>query len=313
MTRVGTHAVSRIRTLTPADDLGAVFAALAGVDPKWRADVGVPEPVDGWIRGDDFRDATRGPFQALLARMAARTKTADRMTLAASFALRFGWAGAIAIAPYLTHRCVPHVPLDNISIKFRETTLFERTALHVAHGWRESSDVTSGGARDDADHDTDHDTNHDTGNDASGGPLLQGPLLQRLRDELQGQAEPVVRALYDWSGFSVKGSWGMITSSWAAQFITVCERLGGQALAAPIMEAFFAGTDDVARMQPRTHPVSMQGVTHLYQRRASCCRYYLLPQGDLCASCPLVSHEERLSRNTEFMAKQLARASVASV
>jgi ferric iron reductase protein FhuF len=280
MTRVGTHAVSRIRTLTPADDLRAVFAALEGVDPKWRVEIGLPEAVDGWIRGDDFRDAARGPFHALLARMAARAKTADRMTLAASFALRFGWAGAIAIAPYLMHRCVPHVSLDNISIKFRETTLFERTALHVPHGWRDSSDATSGGA----------------------------PLLQLLRDELQSQAEPVVRALYDWSGFSVKGSWGMITSSWASQFISVCERLGGQALAAPIMEAFFAGTDDVARMQPRTHPVSMQGITHLYQRRASCCRYYLLPQGDLCASCPLVSHEERLSRNTEFMARQLARA-----
>lgn len=60
-------------------------------------------------------------------------------------------------------------------------------------------------------------------------------------------------------------------------------------------------------MRPRTHAVTMEGVTNLYQRRASCCRYYLLPQGDLCASCPLVSQEERLQRNREFMAKQLAR------
>jgi len=60
-------------------------------------------------------------------------------------------------------------------------------------------------------------------------------------------------------------------------------------------------------MQPRMHAVTMDGVTHLYLRRASCCRYYLLPQGDLCASCPLVSHDERLRRNREFMAKQLSR------
>ena len=32
-------------------------------------------------------------------------------------------------------------------------------------------------------------------------------------------------------------------------------------------------------------------------RRASCCRIYLLPRMELCASCPLVSQEERLARN----------------
>jgi hypothetical protein len=37
---------------------------------------------------------------------------------------------------------------------------------------------------------------------------------------------------------------------------------------------------------------------------------YLLPQGNLCASCPLVSHDERLRRNAEFMERQLVRASV---
>jgi ferric iron reductase protein FhuF len=257
-----------------------VFAALEGMDPKWRVQIGQPEPTDGWIRGTDFTDAKAGPFHALLLRMCERAKTADRKTIAASFALRFGWAGSVAIAPFLTHRCVPRVGLDNISIKFRETTLFERTALHETDGWHDAdarADSTS--------------------------------LLRRLREELHQQAAPVVRAMYDWSGFAAKGSWGMITSSWAAQFITVCERLGSQALAAPIMEAFFAGDDDIGRMQPRTHPVTMRGVTHLYQHRASCCRYYLLPQGDLCASCPLVSHDERLRRNTEFMERQLSKVS----
>jgi hypothetical protein len=75
----------------------------------------------------------------------------------------------------------------------------------------------------------------------------------------------------------------------------------------PTIEAFFAGTDVVARMRPLMHAVSYRDVTHLYQRRASCCRYYLLPQGDLCASCPLVSHEERLARNLAWMQQQLER------
>jgi hypothetical protein len=56
----------------------------------------------------------------------------------------------------------------------------------------------------------------------------------------------------------------------------------GQALALPAIESFFSGDDDIAKMQPKMHPVTLGDVTHLYQRRASCCRYYLLPAGSLC-------------------------------
>ena len=59
------------------------------------------------------------------------------------------------------------------------------------------------------------------------------------------------------------------------------------------LDAFFAGDDIVAAMRPRMHAVSVDGATRLYQRRASCCRMYLLPGGSLCTSCPLVGDEER--------------------
>ena len=91
------------------DRMTSVFAALEGLDPKWRVELGRPQPGDGWIPGDDLRDAKAGAFHALLMRMLERAKTDDRKTIAASFALRIGWAGAVAIAPYLTHRCVPRV------------------------------------------------------------------------------------------------------------------------------------------------------------------------------------------------------------
>ena len=40
-------------------------------------------------------------------------------------------------------------------------------------------------------------------------------LLRELRSALTAQATPVVEALYEWSGFARKGTWGMLTSSWA--------------------------------------------------------------------------------------------------
>jgi hypothetical protein len=53
-----------------------------------------------------------------------------------------------------------------------------------------------------------------------------------------------------------------------------------------------------------TASATLGEVTHLYQRRASCCRYYLLPRGSLCACCPLVSQKERERRNLEWMKKR---------
>jgi ferric iron reductase protein FhuF len=262
--------------------------SLQAIDPKWQIDIGIPDDSPQWIRGTDLADANGGPFRALLDRIGSRTKTSDRKMIAAFFALRFGWAASAAIGPYLIHRCVPDIRLENISLRFREDTLFERTAIHSPSGAVLSNDP------------------------AAGHPLARlvddpSSLLLLLRSELKTQAAPVVDAMYKWSGFSKKGAWGMVTSSWASLFVHVYERLGSQADALPVIQSFFQGADEVASMQPKLHPVTLGSVTHLYQRRASCCRYYLLPQGSLCASCPLVSQEERLVRNLEWMKKQLAR------
>jgi hypothetical protein len=97
----------------------------------------------------------------------------------------------------------------------------------------------------------------------------------------------------------------MITFSRASQFVKVYERFRGQALALSAIDPLSRVTTVSQKMQPKMHPVTLGDVTHLYQLRASCCcRYYLLLTGSLCASCPLVSHEERILRNAAWMEKQ---------
>jgi ferric iron reductase protein FhuF len=120
---------------------------------------------------------------------------------------------------------------------------------------------------------------------------------------------PVVEALHEWSGFARRGTWGMLTSSWASHITGLHGDNRDQRPAMSTLRDFFAGDDLVAIMQPRMHEVTCLGVTHLYQRRASCCRIYLLPNNELCASCPLVSQDERLDRNRAWMKTQLARES----
>jgi ferric iron reductase protein FhuF len=262
-----------------------IYVALRAFNASWSVEVGRPSGM-GWIAGDDLRAASKGPFNDLLRRIGESAGTADRRTIAASFALRYGWSSAMAIAPFLKYSCVPDVSLENISLKFHETGFFERTAIHQARGVMVANDPRA---------------NH---------PAItvvadRYQLLRSLRSALMTQAIPVVEALYDWSGFARRGTWGMLTSSWAAHVINLIEDGRDQRQALPVLHAFFAGDDLVATMQPKLHALTHLGVTHLYQRRASCCRIYLLPQMELCASCPLVSHEERLARNLEWMKTQL--------
>jgi FhuF 2Fe-2S C-terminal domain len=265
----------------------AIYDALRALDASWQVELGVPDGP-GWISGEDLYDATTGPFHALLVRIGERAKTTDRRTIAASFALRYGWASAMAIAPYLRARCVPDIALDNVSFKFRESTFFERTAIHEPRGTVLADDERAA-----------HPTMAAVADAAA--------LRRVLREALVAQATPVVAALYGWSGFAPRGTWGMLTSSWASQFTALGTPHDDQRGLAPELDALFAGDDIVAAMRPRLHAVTCGDATHLYQRRASCCRFYLLPAGELCASCPLVGDEERLARNRAWMQTQLER------
>jgi hypothetical protein len=265
----------------------SIYRELRLVHPTWHVEIGEPHGT-GWIRGTDLRTAVHGPLPALLARAGESLRTSDRRTIAASFVMCYSWSCGIAIAPYLFRQCVPNISLDNVSFKFHENTFFQMAALHRPEGVMLYQDGF---------------TQH---------PYVQWlsspkELMDRLRDGLMQQAEPVVAALYNWSHFSIRGMWGLVTSSWGGQFFNILGALGGQERGLANVRQFFRGNDIVAQMQPDFYPVTFRNVTHIYHRRASCCRFYKIPQGQLCASCPIVSQDERLQRNRAYMQYLLER------
>lgn len=270
-----------------ASPVAEIFDALRSSKATWAPEITTPAGA-GWVAGTALRSATEGPFNAILERIGERARTQDRRTIAASFALRYGWASAMAIAPYLRFHCVPDVSLENVSFKFRESTFLERTAIYEARGT-----VVAGDGR------AAHPTMSTVADDAA--------LLRTLRAALVSQSEAVVDALFHWSGFAHRGTWGLLTSSWASQFTALCENRDDHRSIRPQLEALFEGNDIVYVMRPRMEAVTYGRATHLYQRRSSCCRYYLLPDGELCASCPLVPNEDRLTRNREWMRAQAER------
>jgi len=93
----------------------------------------------------------------------------------------------------------------------------------------------------------------------------------------------------------------MITSSWGSQFVQIMQPIGAQETGLTEAERFFDGHDVVAQMRPHFYPVTRQQCTRIFHRRSACCRYYLIPHGGYCASCPLIPEEESIARNRQWM------------
>jgi ferric iron reductase protein FhuF len=262
--------------------LAEAYEHLQTIHPNWFVVMGKPTGP-GWLCGVDLINPGQEPLCHLFNALGAQWQTADRRTLVASFALRYGWSAGVAIAPFLLCRLVPNVTLENISIKFAGPYhLFERVALHRAEGMIFS---------------TEYSQNLGTLHIASS--LHQ--LRQSLRQTLIQQATPIVEALHQWSRFSIRALWGMITSSWGSQFVQIMQQIGAQEAGLTEAERFFDGHDMVAQMRPHFYPVTHQQGTRIFHRRSACCRYYLIPHGGYCASCPLIPEEESIARNRQWM------------
>ncbi|MEO7998918.1 MAG: hypothetical protein ABI852_15815, partial [Gemmatimonadaceae bacterium] len=221
--------------------ISAIYDSLRAENAAWNVTIDKPSGP-GWISGEEMKDARTGPFNGLLERIGELLNSDDKLTIAASFSVRFGWASAMAIAPYLRFRCVPDISLENVSFKFGPGTFFERTAMYIPRGT-----VVDGDARAD-------NASMTTVSDANA-------LLRSLRDALVAQSAPVVEALHEWSGFAHRGTWGMLTSAWASQFTAYCNNPHDQRDVVPMLDAFFAGDDVVAEMRPIMREVSYAGDT----------------------------------------------------
>jgi ferric iron reductase protein FhuF len=251
--------------------LEATLAQLRTMNAKWAVETG-PQEGNGWIRGVELENVEGGPFAALLTLIRERMKTHDRKIVAASFALRFGWASAVAFAPYFVAARVPDVRLENISLKFSASTLFERLAIHDLR------------------------------------PFQADDPLEALRAVLTAQATPVVEALYAWSRLPRKVIWGQVTSSWGAQFELILRELGRAEEALGMAQTFFAADGAAFAARPELYVVEHRDVRRIYQCRSSCCLYYKVESGGYCASCPLITQNERVARNKQWMERTLSGA-----
>ncbi len=254
---------------TPANKLATAFATLEAMQPRWSIETGQPNSP-GWMPGDSLRDAESGDFNQLLSIIGTRLKTQRRKVIAACFGLRFGWSSGVAFGPFLINKSVADVQLGNLSLKFSEIGLFEKTAFRQLQTFNE-------------------------------GAHWQSPM-QQLQAALVTQAEPIVETLHQWSRFSRQGMWAQIASSWGAQCAQLLQALDRSDETLPFLNEFFSGSSLPVESIPRFYPVTLQGHRRYYHESASCCLYYKVSER-YCSSCPLIDEDERLSRNKAWLQK----------
>jgi hypothetical protein len=260
------------------------FAAKAG--ERAKATLTGSLPAFFWLSHAEMRQPQEGLYAELLRALMTRSGIASRRFAAASFLLRYGWSAGAMIAPLLMDKPIPWYAAEEVDLCFSNNTLFQAVCLN-------SDGFILG---------------EDHGFSAHPHCVLNCPdqnvALRLVADQLSDHAKPVVEALHQWSSFSRKALWAMVSSSWVGQLINV-----SKAVHLPedrfrlYLTLFYDQWRPLAESLPHWYFISEQGKNHYFHVRASCCLYFKGKSRHFCASCPVIKDEERIERNRRWIKK----------
>ncbi|MGY6273874.1 hypothetical protein ACXIUT_29790 [Achromobacter denitrificans] len=223
-----------------------------------------------WIEETDFSQLDTPTQQRLLAQLGKSEFGTSAKASSASLLLRYGWSAGFLIGAWMTSGIVVRGAIQSLAFN-PSKTLLSGVCIRDCSGFLSPSDSPIAVRR------------------------------QQLITELTLHARAVVEAHHRWSGFSRKALWSMVTSSWAAQFATVGEKLGRPEYAISETRKLLALDPDTAASQPELYLVEAGEKIGLCQKRKLCCLWYKSPKGGFCCSCPILPDTERLIRNRDWI------------
>ncbi len=231
---------------------------------------GRPQPLSGWIDEWDLAFPDRAPVTGLFAALSRDGFGGNKRALSASVMLRYGWSSGFHVGLWLTTGCVA----SGVQLKLRWSSNAVLTEIAIADCAR----VFPAGEHE-----------------------HMRALLVR---ELAGRAAPIVEAHHRWSGFSRKALWSMVTSSWAAQFVHISEKLGEPEQGLAEADALLRIDPEIEAARPDLYMIESEGRRGVCQMRRLCCLWFKGPRREFCASCPIIPDEERLDRNRRWIAQK---------
>lgn len=243
-------------------------------------------PAFFWLSHTDMRRPQEGLYAELLQGLMTRSGIASRRFAAASFLLRYGWSAGAMLAPLLMDKPIPWYAAEEADLCFADNTLFQAICLN--------SDGFIVGDNE--------------GFSAHPHCVLSysdpNAAIRLVAGQLADHAKPTVEALHQWSGFSRKALWAMVSSSWVGQIINISKRLNlpEERLRRSLI-LFYDQWRPLADSLPRWYFIREQGKNHCFHVRASCCLYFKGKSRHFCASCPVIEEKERTERNRRWVQK----------
>ncbi len=243
-------------------------------------------PALFWLSHSAMRQPQEGFYAGLLQAFMTRSGIASRRFAAASFLLRYGWSAGAVIAPWLMDKPIPWYPAEEADLCFADNTLFQAICLNsdgflIARDHRFSAHPHCLLSYSDPD-----------------------AAIHLVAHQLACHAKPVVEALHEWSGFSHKALWAMVSSSWVGQILNISKRLQlPEDRLRHCLTVFYDASRPLAVSLPHWYFIREQGKHHYFHIRASCCLYFKGKQRHFCASCPVIQEAERAERNRQWVQK----------
>lgn len=227
--------------------------------------------LDGWLTQQQLSDTNEGPLVKLLEELQTKGFGRNRKGTAASLLLRTGWSAGLPVAAHLLSQST--IRYHRFALKFSPSTLLQSVGV-------EGLEVDDSLA-DDVD-----------------------ARRAAVAKQLLMMSADTVEALRNWSNYSYKALWSMVSSSWAAQIYGMCEALGMADRAQHEADEIIRLTGIPTNARPKLYSVTTEGQNRVCQRRAACCLYYKSEKNNFCASCPLVPELERLQRNADWVSQR---------
>lgn len=243
-------------------------------------------PAFFWLSHSEMRQPQEGLYAELLQALMTRSGIASRRFAAASFLLRYGWSAGAVLTPLLMDKPIPWYAAEEADLCFADNTLFQAICLN-SDGFIIGKDQVFSAH------------SHCVLNYAD-----QNTAIRLVADQLASHAKPVVEALHQWSGFSHKALWAMVSSSWVGQIISVSKTVHlPEDQLRQFLTLFYDQWQPLADSLPHWYGISEQRKNHYFHIRASCCLYFKGKNRHFCASCPVIDEEERIERNRRWIKK----------
>jgi hypothetical protein len=273
---------------------------LQTLSPYLQAEVG-RQVGEGWRSPLDYFAPGSRELAEAAAACTRRLQAATAPVAASSLLQNYQWLViGCAIGSFLLDRRVPDLSADQLQVEFAQSAEAApgddaQEPVRLAFGSGRFAVLP--------------------GDEAAGHPDAwivrdEDALRTYLRTSLEAHFAPIVERLHAHFGAATRGMWLNVADRSASNFIWLMQELDPAVGIAPIREEIEhllrSPGSPLYTTKVGVVELALQGKTHCFHDRATCCYWYRTEGGEYCSTCPRRTKEDRNAQLLGWLAEHLA-------